>query len=80
MDERDRRPVRADRVEGNGTRNGHGDREPRARAEDTFVKEEVARGPMMNPDRARLLAGGGGGGRGGYSNGGPPRDDRFSRR
>jgi hypothetical protein len=58
---------------------GHGDREPRARAEDTFAREEVARGPMMNPDRARLLAGGGGG-RGGYSNGGPPRDDRFSRR
>jgi len=73
--------VRDSRDEGNGARNGYGDREPRARAEDIFVKEEMARGPMMNPDRARLLAGGGaGGGRGGYSNGGPPRDDRFSRR
>jgi hypothetical protein len=72
--------MRDNRDEVNGARNGHGDREPRARAEDTFAREEMARGPMMNPDRARLLVGGGGGGRGGYSNGGPPRDDRFSRR
>jgi hypothetical protein len=73
--------VRDSEDEESGLRNGHGDREPRAGAEDTFAREKVARGPMMNPDRARLLAGGGGGGgRGGYSNGGPPRDDRFSRR
>jgi hypothetical protein len=65
--------------------NGHGDREERSRPEEPPAREDIMpRGPMMNPDRARLLAGGGGGGgnRGGPGqyNGGPPRDDRYGRR